>query len=755
MSRLLLFVMIISCVVAIATSEKIGENNEVVNVSLNADNDYRISYRDISEEMNPFKVEVWSEDATSRYPILVVVKQERRVTSWEIPLPVKTNFGTSLYSNTSRILCYDSQTVIDRQLQQKDHGAKRSFLGRKPRRNFTVTLSTASPTPVNVHLRAAPYNRYFIRSNVYYETRFSPSEPAVHLYEFPPNVLRDDEIRTVLIDVSSDDDVCFTVSAQPKICPVYDLNDDIVYDGKYQTVSTRGGLTIQKSAFPEGFYLVFVSKGDNYDCNHGGSLPQPKDRPVTENKQASLATFRVQIGKTRTEYVGAVLVVFFSVLVVCILLVIITVAFFYLGKHQNIERYKEPRRPEIVLPEDVTDSYHAKTEPKVIDFIYKGSELNRKKSLNYSWHILNIAIFYGIPVVQLMISYQRAVNYSGNLDLCYHNFQCSHPLYFTDFNHIFSNIGYILFGLLFLGMTFFRSRKYRNKPECGIPKLFGLYYSMGLALIFEGVLSACYHICPNQSNFQFDTSFMYVMAALIMVKLYQNRHPDVNASAYSTFAVLGFAVVLAMFGILFNSMAIMVIFIVAYIAFCIYVALKIYFFSYVVKGMRHIYSEYRNDRRVPSALKPIRIGRFITVTVANVINFLVAIAGLALYPKVVDFGTFLLGILMLNAIVYAIFYCVMKLIYRERICFEAIFYGLLAAVSWGFGCYFFLNASTVWSATPAESRQLNQPCILMGFYDTHDVWHLLSAPALYFSFMFLMVLDDDLYDKPQNNINAF
>lgn len=32
---------------------------------------------------------------------------------------------------------------------------------------------------------------------------------------------------------------------------------------------------------------------------------------------------------------------------------------------------------------------------------------------------------------------------------------------------------------------------------------------------------------------------MYIMAVLIMVKLYHNRHPDINATAYNTFAVIG------------------------------------------------------------------------------------------------------------------------------------------------------------------------------------------------------------------------
>lgn len=43
-------------------------------------------------------------------------------------------------------------------------------------------------------------------------------------------------------------------------------------------------------------------------------------------------------------------------------------------------------------------------------------------------------------------------------------------------------------------------------------------------------------------NYFADSSFMYVMAVLCMVKLYQNRHPDINATAYATFGVLAIAI---------------------------------------------------------------------------------------------------------------------------------------------------------------------------------------------------------------------
>nr|CAI5856010.1 unnamed protein product [Callosobruchus analis] len=99
---------------------------------------------------------------------------------------------------------------------------------------------------------------------------------------------------------------------------------------------------------------------------------------------------------------------------------------------------------------------------------------------------------------------------------------------------------------------------------------------MGVALIIEGLLSACYHICPSQSNYQFDTSFMYIITVLIMIKLYQNRHPDVNASAYTTFTILGIVIFMATVGILNGSLSIWVAFVVGYSVLCVAVSLKIY-----------------------------------------------------------------------------------------------------------------------------------------------------------------------------------
>ena len=87
---------------------------------------------------------------------------------------------------------------------------------------------------------------------------------------------------------------------------------------------------------------------------------------------------------------------------------------------------------------------------------------------------------------------------------------------------------------------------------------------MGIALVFEGVLSACYHICPTQENFQFDTTFMYVIAILCFIKIYQFRHPDVSSNAYKAFLGIGLVMLLEALGIFYESPAFWAILLLTY-----------------------------------------------------------------------------------------------------------------------------------------------------------------------------------------------
>ncbi|GJQ73534.1 hypothetical protein Trydic_g2965, partial [Trypoxylus dichotomus] len=473
------------------------------------------------------------------------------------------------------------------------------------KRNFSISVSTSSTRPVTVTVRADEIQEFYIEDDRTYTTTISPSQPVFYYYGFPDT----ENFYRVFIEIDSEDDVCIIASVQNGLCPIRDLNQDIEYEGHFQTVNLKGAMMVTKKRFPNGFFLVFVARGDNYDCTQESSiLPMPRSRRrmVTPMNRTSEVRFKIRQSVGEEEYISAILFVLLANIAFCIVFITI-ITIFYCCRRKTIDEEDDDERDEVDNPGrdevDIVEHYLDRSELTVQDFCAKRMQ---RKSFNYFWHIMNIAIFYGIPVMQLMVAYQRLVNMTGDLDTCYHNFMCAHPLGDVyDFNHIFSNIGYMMLGIFFLCVTLFSHQKHVVIAKCGIPRHYGIFYAMGVALIVEGILSACYHVCPNQSNYQFDTSFMYIMAVLCMIKLYQNRHPRINASAYSTFTVLGVAVFMAMLGILTNSTVVMVIFIVSYLILCVFLSFKIYFFGYVIYGVLHLI-DIAKENDVKSAITPVR-----------------------------------------------------------------------------------------------------------------------------------------------------
>ncbi|XP_062364544.1 SID1 transmembrane family member 2 isoform X2 [Cinclus cinclus] len=270
----------------------------------------------------------------------------------------------------------------------------------------------------------------------------------------------------------------------------------------------------------------------------------------------------------------------------------------------------------------------------VADLARKDKRVLRKKYQIYFWNIATIAVFYALPVIQLVITYQTVVNVTGNQDICYYNFLCAHPLgNLSAFNNILSNLGYVLLGLLFLLIILQREINYnrallRNDAhalECGIPKHFGLFYAMGTALMMEGLLSACYHVCPNYTNFQFDTSFMYMIAGLCMLKLYQKRHPDINASAYSAYACLALVIFFSVVGVVFGkgNTAFWIVFSVIHIVATLLLSTQLYYMgrwkldSGILRRILHVL--YTDCVRQCSG--PMYVDRMVLLVMGNIINW--------------------------------------------------------------------------------------------------------------------------------------
>ncbi|CAG9828914.1 unnamed protein product [Diabrotica balteata] len=731
----------------LAIEQQVLTNGNAITKQLNENKQIILLYRNF-KSMNPYRIITSSSNAKKEFPVLIVAEQRTQVTAWSIPMLIESAKPGEEYSYnmSSKTLCHDYMNIIT---------LSPGVLLRPLyfQQNFIVALSTASPTNINVTVELQEEKIFYLKQDTNYNISVGPSEPRYAYFRFEK-----DTADTVVIEVDSEDELCLTISVQDSKCPVFDNNKDVKYEGIHQTINTKGAITLMKHSYKDGFFLVFVSKPDTYECSQESSVLPRLTRTVSiEQMVRTHVNFVIRNSITANDYTVAVGATF---LILVGTGVLVTVAALIFHRYGTIARNKY----EDVI---VTDYFEALSEEQISSLLKSlnltVSEFSRhpkrikKRSYNYLYHTLSIAIFYSIPVVQLVFTYQRIVNRTGDEDMCYYNFLCAHPAFrFSDFNHIFSNIGYVIFGIIFICVVADRHRIIKMRKEKGIPVHYGIFHAMGVALIIEGLLSACYHICPSQSNYQFDTSFMYIMAVLCMVKLYQNRHPDINATAYTTFTVLGCAIFMAMIGILNGNLAIWIIFVVCYTLLCLFLSLKIYFLNYVVDGLNQFRNSITKKGFTQHALKPIRKARFIILLIANIANYSMLIVGLLLYSdNVTDFGTFLLALLMGNSVIHCVFYTCMKLISKEKICYEAILYGVLAIVCWGSSSVFFLDAATLWTVTPAESRQWNQECIALKFFDKHDIWHLLSAPALYFTFMYLMCLDDDILDVEQRDLHVF
>ncbi|KAM6933797.1 SID1 transmembrane family member 2 isoform 2-T2 [Xenentodon cancila] len=402
----------------------------------------------------------------------------------------------------------------------------------------------------------------------------------------------------------------------------------------------------------------------------------------------------------------------------------------------------------------------------VSDLARKDKRVLSKKYQIYFWNIATIAVFYALPVIQLVITYQTVVNATGNQDICYYNFLCAHPLgALSAFNNILSNLGYVMLGLLFLLIVLKRDivhnrALFRNEPnalECGIPKHFGLFYAMGTALMMEGLLSACYHVCPNYTNFQFDTSFMYMIAGLCMLKLYQKRHPDINASAYTAYACLAAVIFFSVLGVVFGrgNMVFWIVFSVIHILATLLLSTQLYYMGRwrLDTGVmrRIVYVIYTDCIRQCSG--PMYIDRMVLLVMGNIVNWSLAAYGLIERPN--DFASYLLAIAICNLLLYFAFYIIMKLRSGERIKCLPLVCILFTAVVWGFALYFFFQGLSTWQKTPAESREHNRDCILLSFFDDHDIWHFLSSIAMFGSFLVLLTMDDDLDTVQRDKIYVF
>jgi len=123
--------------------------------------------------------------------------------------------------------------------------------------------------------------------------------------------------------------------------------------------------------------------------------------------------------------------------------------------------------------------------------------------------------------------------------------------------------------------------------------------------------------------------------------------------------------------------------------------------------------------------------------------------------KDVTASNFLLYLFIINMAIYLAYYIGMKFLSGEKLSYLALWYLVLSMSCSIPAMYYFIHKEKNSNVSAAESREKNQPCTLFDFYDGHDIWHFLGGAGVFFVFMFIITIDDDIKYKDRNTITVF
>ena len=366
----------------------------------------------------------------------------------------------------------------------------------------------------------------------------------------------------------------------------------------------------------------------------------------------------------------------------------------------------------------------------------------------------------------------------GDRDHCYYNDFCYRVLYYDiPFNLMSSNFAYILHAFILALSVWYmesellaRCKKIRQtqpppvaeNAECNSTEAhkrrisFSIGYAFSWALLFEGLFSMLYHLCPTKMTFQFDLAFMFVISGLIVVVMYNGiqlnhageRGGHVGASNF----YLGFIVplyILNYIGSLNHSkegliptaawatpLALWAFFIFNWVGYKLYLEnwCLLILWRWVVKNCRLqcVGSHSWN----PNNYSPqnVKEGKFVCL----MIGLIVAVLMFCLFSVTKYIGS-LPHALLFTCILESVIVICWK--FRKCCClwrdlgykkFPCVIIYVLTTLALGFSALaFFIGFPTTDKAeTPEISRNKNHKCIIIDFYDYHDLWHILSSFAL-------------------------
>ena len=767
---------------------------------------------------------------TAKNPLIITVRRLTEIVSWKLPIffPNKSSNIPIQYNHTSRTLCplvseenekYDDNKEVEEESEEskeeedgeeeddgddeekedakedddtgigemEDDYQNQKLLNEKVR----IYLSTNNENITCSVYLIIEFEDFELEMDNTLNKEISPTEPRYFRFNLPSSTNEDEKSdQRYFLDASSNDNTCMLLSIQDSKCPVNDLISNVKFSGDYQTVNRSGGMFISEREFGKTVHIVMVALPDDSECHLNPYRTWEKveaniddgNRDMRKLRRLKTVTFMIKESTSANEnemvIIGTILgFIAFSLVVI---LIIVTQCGFEFYKNDASRRDVFKGR---IAPDDHHIQY----------------------SFLYFKELLIISLFYGIPVVQLVLSYERSTNERGNKDQCYFNFKCAHAFLWgddvkiSDFNHFFSNIGYVILGLLGLFCVRIHQLKARlalrvasNQEEQKqtkekdsrqnadfswtvddqfVLKDYGLYYALALSIILQGIMSACYHICPNNVNFQFDTIFMFAISVLTMTTMYNRLNPWQAISVFTVYGILAVLLFVSVVGVymdaerytkdhshhqIFRALVSQIkgTFALFFCYLCYTeqrIELTIRQFTIFLKAIWNLCKRMRRleAHHVKAFLTPRKPKRLLVIVIWYILNvclsFMVVLADM-------DYIMGVLSTLTVNTLFFLLLYFLLKIIFKEHITYITHACVFLTNAFWIPALYYFLAKKVKNDeVSPAMSRELNKECSLANFYDDHDIWHFLGSVGLFLNLMILLTLDDGLRSKPNKN----
>ena len=326
---------------------------------------------------------------------------------------------------------------------------------------------------------------------------------------------------------------------------------------------------------------------------------------------------------------------------------------------------------------------------------------------------------------------------------------------------------------------------------------FSIPYAFAWALCFEGMYSALYHLCPSKLAFQFDTAFMFVMASLIVMLMYNGIEATPCTEAVHAKRRVGAAnfflfflvplFVLNYFGTMYHTEAGLTKAAPFSVCLILWILIMAMWVVYRLcpkkcidcckcvpctesnkksredvpligkKAYEKAYEAWPKDTDDIAVIwKCSDYDYFPSKWVIGgfyVLGFLLAIVLICLaLVGSLEFADAFLYLCLVESALVAIGFLLTTCLVKDKTCncscivFGMFLFGAVTIAIMGIALYFFTEkATTNKSKSPEKSRDLNEECAWVNFFDDHDKWHILSSFGLLVGALMMIHVS---YDSP-------